>query len=420
MNYTFKRHLFVLIALIFSCRLSFGQDAAAAAATTSGADPAMVAEGSKLFQNNCTTCHKIWEDVTGPALNGVSARQNEAWLIKWIKNSAAVIKSGDKYGNELFTKWKQVAMPAHEFLTDGEVKSILAYIDSETAKGKPVEQVVAAGADGQAQESGISYNTLLGVIIFLTLIILGLLAFMVSRLDQLLNVKVKDGDVDPEAYETVLKPNFKFNIAPIHRVGLTLSVLALLFCAAYYFGYKYVGIHTGYAPTQPIAFSHELHAGQHEIECSYCHTGVERGKSATIPSVNICMNCHNPEYGIKKESVEIQKIHAAVANNRPIEWIRIHNLPDLAYFNHYQHYKVAGIQCQRCHGPVEKMQVVQQKNNITMGWCIDCHRKTEVNIDNGYYQKVHASKIKEWEEAKREKGLTISELGGMECSKCHY
>jgi hypothetical protein len=174
-----------------------------------------------------------------------------------------------------------------------------------------------------------------------------------------------------------------------------------------------VGVQQGYAPKQPIAFSHKLHAGQYKVDCNYCHTGVNRGKSATIPSANICMNCHGV---IKKESPEIQKIYTAIEKNQPIEWVRIHNLPDLAYFNHAQHVNVGGVQCQQCHGEIQTMEVVEQRSSLTMGWCIDCHRKTDVNTKgNAYYDKLtelHAKKSKE--------PLKVADIGGLECSKCHY
>jgi hypothetical protein len=174
-----------------------------------------------------------------------------------------------------------------------------------------------------------------------------------------------------------------------------------------------VGIQQGYAPKQPISFSHKLHAGQYKIDCNYCHTGVNRGKSATIPSANICMNCHGV---IKKESPEIQKIYTAIEENKPIQWVRVHNLPDLAYFNHAQHVNVGGLQCQQCHGEIQTMEVVQQRSTLTMGWCIDCHRKTDVNTkENAYYDKLVELHAK-----KSDKPLKVADIGGLECSKCHY
>jgi Cytochrome c7 and related cytochrome c len=184
-----------------------------------------------------------------------------------------------------------------------------------------------------------------------------------------------------------------------------------------------VGVQQGYAPKQPIAFSHKLHAGAYEIDCNYCHTGAMKGKSATIPSVNICMNCHR---AVKTESPLIQKLWAAAdwqpetlsfgPNQKPIEWVRIHNLPDLAYFNHSQHVSVAGLECQTCHGPIQEMDVVKQYSLLTMGWCIDCHRKTDVNAKgNAYYDK-----LVELHKAANKEPMKVQDNGGLECAKCHY
>ena len=157
-----------------------------------------------------------------------------------------------------------------------------------------------------------------------------------------------------------------------------------------------IGVQQGYMPTQPIAYSHELHAGQYEIDCQYCHTGVRNSKSANIPSANICMNCHA---AIKPESKEIQKIYAAIdydpetgeygEETQPIEWVRVHNLPDLSYFNHSQHVQVGGLECETCHGPIKEMEVVYQYSDLTMGWCINCHRETNVKSKgNDYYTNL--------------------------------
>jgi hypothetical protein len=196
-------------------------------------------------------------------------------------------------------------------------------------------------------------------------------------------------------------------------------VIAALGFKAVINGLYSVGVQQGYAPKQPIAFSHKIHAGQYEIDCKYCHVGVMKGKSATIPSVNICMNCHNQiKSGTNTGEAEIGKIVRAFNENKPIEWVRIHNLPDLAYFNHSQHVNVAGVECQTCHGPIQEMDVVRQHSLLTMGWCIDCHRKTDVNTKgNAYYDKLV-------EIHKKEKGsksnMKVEDIGGLECSKCHY
>ena len=190
-----------------------------------------------------------------------------------------------------------------------------------------------------------------------------------------------------------------------------------------------LGVYEGYQPAQPIKFSHKLHAGDNGISCVYCHSGATKSRHANIPSANVCMNCHKavkkgPKYGEK----EIAKIYAALdydpktqkygPDQKPIQWVRVHNLPDLAYFNHAQHYNVGGIECQTCHGPVEEMEELYQHAELTMGWCIDCHRNTEVNVEgNEYYTALH-------EEFKEKHGadalFTVEEIGGLECARCHY
>ena len=200
-------------------------------------------------------------------------------------------------------------------------------------------------------------------------------------------------------------------------VGIVAFVFGIFVLKTVIDGLYQVGIQQGYAPTQPIAFSHKLHAGQYEIDCNYCHTGVTKSKNANIPSPSICMNCHNAILkGPTGETKEFEKIYAAIENNQPIEWVRVHNLPDLAYFNHAQHYEVGNIECQTCHGPIEEMEVVQQHSNLTMGWCIDCHRTQAISTkDNEYYDKlveVHSQTSKN--------PMIVEDIGGLECAKCHY
>ncbi len=375
-------------------------------------------DGAELYNNNCVACHKIDQDLVGPALKGITERRDEAWLLKWIRNSQAVIASGDQYAVDLFAKWNKIAMPAYDW-SDEEIKAVLAYVKEQgdatavaaggTAAGDPLAAAEALVAD----DNVFPMSTLLYIIIFLAAAVIFLLVRMQKQFQNSYENKVEKGQLDPEKLIEV-KPRIKIKPAYLVVGGLGLFLLGGI-------GWgidvaQHIGIQQGYQPSQPIAFSHELHAGKHEIQCSYCHTGVERGKSATLPSVNVCMNCHNQ---ILTDKPEIKKIAAAWENNQPIEWVRIHNLQDFAYFNHYQHYKIAGIECQTCHGPIQEMPEVYQHSQLTMGWCINCHRETNVNLDNGYYQQVHGDSEK-FKNALTEKGLTIANLGGLECSKCHY
>jgi hypothetical protein len=190
----------------------------------------------------------------------------------------------------------------------------------------------------------------------------------------------------------------------------------------------FIDVEQGYEPEQPIWFSHQVHAGENGINCVYCHSSAEKGKTAGIPSANVCMNCHTAiKEGTYSGTTEIAKIYEALDydpetqsygdNPKPIEWVRIHNLPDLAYFNHSQHVVVGEIACQTCHGPVEDMHVMRQESMLTMGWCIDCHRKTEVKMDgNAYYDELHAKLMEKHPGEK----ITVDKMGGIDCVRCHY
>jgi mono/diheme cytochrome c family protein len=372
--------------------------------------------GAELFANNCASCHKIHEDLVGPALKGIEQRRDEAWLLKWIRNPQAVIASGDPYAVKLYEKWNKAQMTAYASWSDAEIKSVLAYIKEEGAKAPVAAAAPAGGTGADGSEAGAAggFTTLtLWIVLGASGIIILLLSLLQRQYRMLYEERVASGRIS----ETELKQfNLALRLKPLHLVG---GGLTLILVSGVGWGVdmaQHIGIQQGYQPTQPVAFSHELHAGAHEIACTYCHTGAERGKSATIPAVNVCMNCHNQ---IKKESPEIKKIWTAYETNTPIQWVRIHNLPDFGYFNHYQHYKVAGIQCQTCHGPIETMPEVYQHSQLTMGWCINCHRETKVNLDNGYYQQVHGNS-KAFVQAVSDKGLTIANLGGLDCAKCHY
>jgi mono/diheme cytochrome c family protein len=410
---------FILIAAGMTLGDSVAQDNAENAIPT---DESVISNGKTLFENNCAVCHAVHEQVVGPALKDVHERRPLPWLKGFIINSQKVIQSGDEYAVELYNEYNKTEMPSFDY-SDDEVLSILAYIKQESEKA-PVEETAAADAGAGAvatQAADPLSSTYVMVILFALLIVLVLILVVLAVLISVLTkyLKQKDG-LDESDHEIV---DQKINVLKIVKSPGFIWFFAFLFTAiavkTVLDGMYSIGVQEGYAPTQPIAFSHKLHAGQYSIECQYCHTGVMESKSANIPSPNICMNCHSMIQNIEGESgvsAEIQKIYDAVENNQPIEWIRVHNLPDLAYFNHAQHYAVGGIECQTCHGPIEEMEVVQQHANLTMGWCINCHRETEVNAkDNAYYDK-----LVELHSAEGKLPMTVEEVGGLECAKCHY
>jgi cytochrome c2 len=391
------------------------------------ADPAVpeseeaVSAGETLFKANCSTCHKLDQRYTGPALRGVTDRRSIAWATSFIKNSQAMIASGDPQAVAIYKEFNNLAMPAHQFLSDEDVMNLLSYIeygDAEPAPAAVVEgEVGAAGGAGAGVPS--EYLTIiLAVLVVVLLLILIVLGLIISVLTKYLNEqKLDEDDAEFINQKTDYKKVFKSDAFVIIVTALVVTLLAKTVIDGLYS----VGVQQGYAPKQPIAFSHELHAGQYEIECQYCHTGVEIGKSANIPSANICMNCHTHIQNVGGQegiSPEIAKIYNAVDNNQPIEWVRVHNLPDLAYFNHSQHVAVGEIECQTCHGEIQEMEVVEQHSSLTMGWCIDCHRQTTVQTEgNEYYDKLIMlhSASKNAKEA-----LKVKDIGGLECAKCHY
>jgi mono/diheme cytochrome c family protein len=397
--------------------------AAGAAPATGGGDAAAIQAGDALFKANCTQCHAVNEKVVGPALAGITKRRQIPWLIKWVKNPAKVIASGDEYAVKLFNDYGKQQMPSFA-LSDKEITSIMAWVTSQEGAGPAAatggvtagNKDATDGKDSAADAGGAGagkYADVLLIVLVVVLIVLVVTLVIIANLmkDVLRGRKDLDGR-DVEILEQ------RFDWASLYKStalrGIVGAVVALALLYAGVQSVMAVGLTQGYQPTQPIAFSHKLHAGENNINCAYCHTSVYKGKSANIPSANICMNCHSQ---IKTESPEIKKIYRAIERKQPVQWVRIHNLPDLSYFNHSQHTQVGGIQCQTCHGPIQNMEVVYQYSALTMGWCINCHRETPLNTKgNAYYDNL----VKLHDKSNNAVPFTVSSNGGTECSKCHY
>ena len=379
-----------------------------------------VEEGEKLYKANCTACHQIDNKLIGPALRGVSDKYSEEWLIKWIKNSAEMIAAGDPDAIAIWEEYNKSPMTAFPYFSDDDVKNILAYIEQA-----PEKQAVVAttSVDGGAivVEDQTSDYVILTIAIVLLLVIAGLW-----------KIKNTLKEVAGEESEDLFSSTITLVNAFFERKSLvTLTVFIILG-----FGVNSawnlmlgVGVTKGYAPEQPIAYSHKLHSGINGIDCNYCHHSARHGKSAAIPSANVCMNCHTYINEGPSGKAEIQKIYDAVGfdpekgqyiegyEQKPIKWVRIHNLPDHAYFNHSQHVVAGGLECQDCHGAIEEMEVVEQHAELTMGWCIDCHRQTEVKVaDNDYYEEMHAK----FKENHPGEAFNVEAIGGLECGKCHH
>ncbi len=404
--------------------------AAAAAPATGSGDPV---KGKELFNTNCAACHKLDAKMTGPALRGVGDKYDKEWLYKWIKNSSDLIKSGDAKAVKVYEEFAKSNMMAFPQLSNGDIDNIIAYAMEPAPAAETPKAVAAEEASGS--EGGLSNNLILGVLAF----ILGVLVFMLFTVKRLLkNV------IESKGMEVVEVPKgLPFWKALVKNQFLMVVAAILFLLTSAYFMYGYfmqIGVDKGYEPIQPIHYSHKIHAGENGIDCKYCHSSARVSKNAGIPSLNVCMNCHKniSEFQGSKDSTyveytkefytgEIQKLYDAVGwdkttqkytgKTKPVKWVRIHNLPDFVYFNHSQHVTVGGIECQKCHGKVESFEVMKQDQPLTMGWCVNCHRETNVKVeDNGYYAKIHDQLAKKLGVTK----LTAAQMGGLECGKCHY
>ena len=462
MKKVFNRHLFpaffgfcLVVSFLFSPELLAQEEAAAGQATA--AEPADAggegpcgpgdpAKGKQLFNQNCAACHALNRKMTGPALANVGTRLMEEegldceWIYSWIRNSAGMIASGDAYANPIYAESNQAGMNALPTLSDQDINDILAY----TAAPPPAPAAAATpAAEAAATDAGGVSNEL----------ILGALALVFALLVMMLVLVNRTLRRIAEANGVILEKEKAEKGLPLWKAFaqndfLVLVTVIFLMLGAAYFAYGWmmqVGVDQGYAPVQPIHYSHKIHAGDNKIECKYCHSSARVSKHSGIPSLNVCMNCHksiyeykgNPE-GPSQEDLamgytnefytnEIKKLYKAVGwdeesqsytgETQPVEWVRVHNLPDFAYFNHAQHVSVGNIECQTCHGPVEEMEIMYQYAPLTMGWCINCHRETEVQMEgNDYYEKIHAELAKKYGVEK----VTAAQMGGLECGKCHY
>ena len=396
----------------------------------------LAADGEALFKANCANCHKPDADYTGPALKGWKDREPaEGWIYKWIANPSG---QNDPYATALKAKWKPTIMTAFPNLKKEEVDAILKYVDDYT----PPVATPGTTASGAPE----SDNSLLFGILTL---VLALVAFILLQVNSNLRklTDEKDGI-------------FRGEPVPFYRnkTYLMAGVLVLFAIGGYMTMNAAIGMGRmkNYQPEQPIYYSHKVHAGTNQISCLYCHGGAQDSKQASIPSVNVCMNCHmaikeykgdpivNEKGNTVNGTAEIQKLYSYAGWNpetkqynpdhnkdgipdgaRPIEWVKIHNLPDHVYFNHSQHIKVGKQQCQTCHGNIQEMPEVYQFSELSMGWCINCHRESKVDFYNkadstgnkfySIYEKFH-------NDIKNHKldSVTVEKIGGTECQKCHY
>lgn len=390
-------------------------------------------DGKKLFKSNCSSCHAAsTAKLVGPGLQDVTKRwTDKSKLYAWIRNSPEFLKTGDAYANKLYEEYNKSPMSVFPDLKDEEIDAIIAYVDKG---GDAAAAPAASGSTGDAvapvveKESNSSLYILIGLAVAF-LILFAVLRGVNKSLKKIANEK-KGLPEDEEL--TVVQSVKRFMRNNKFLVIIVVILLVVAGLKDTFTSLMTIGVYEGYAPEQPIKFSHKIHAGDNKINCVYCHSAAEKSRNAGIPSANVCMNCHKAiSKGTITGEAEIAKIYKALDydpatqtygnNPTPIKWIKVHNLPDLAYFNHSQHVIVGGVECQSCHGEVEKMDVIQQHAPLTMGWCIDCHRKTEVKMDGGYYKEIHSRLTDDLKKKfAKDKKVTVDELGGLECAKCHY
>lgn len=394
-------------------------------------------DGKTLFVSKCQSCHApdMKTSSTGPALGGVEDRwPDKQKLHEWIRNNKALIASGYPYAVEI-SKFSPTSMDLFTTITDPEIDAILAYIDQ---KFKEVPGGDKKGGPGDDEKESNQNAVIFGVIS----LILALIAFILMYV----NSNLKKLSDDAEGIDRPEPVPFYRN-----KVYLALFAIVLFIVGGFFVSKGMIGLNrqTGYAPKQPIYYSHKVHAGINQINCLYCHGNAWESKAAAIPSVNVCMNCHKTIQTYSKGpklydhegmeingTAEIAKLYEYAgfdpkkpdawdpSKAKPIEWVKIHNLPDHVYFNHSQHIRVGNVQCQTCHGDITGMDVVHQASELSMGWCVNCHRQTKVNFNYSdssgnqfysIYQKFHDD-IK----SGKMDSVSVKDIGGLECQKCHY
>jgi mono/diheme cytochrome c family protein len=415
-------------------------------------------DGKALFMANCASCHGVLKNSTGPALAGVEGRwggDREA-IHKWVRNWKDAVNAGITQAVKI-KDYSSTEMNLFPALKDEQIDAILDYIKVEAEAVS-----VNGGGPGEnpslAAEKARDNSLLYGILTLILGIIALTLLYVNSNLRKL---------SDEKEYGHAAEP------IPFYRNKTYIIMFAMLtFVLGGYWiakGATALGRSKDYQPVQPIYYSHKVHAGLNQISCLYCHSAAQDSKHAMIPSVNVCMNCHMniQEYAGPKMydesgreingTAEIKKLYeyagysgkpgeiwAPNANTKPIPWIKIHNLPDHVYFNHSQHVnsKIGNQACQTCHGNIQEMGEVKQFSDLSMGWCINCHRNTNVNFytkndstgtesGNGFYKMyskfytdAQAGDTSLSKHGRHNMGdnhpVSVEKIGGTECQKCHY
>ena len=425
------------------------------------------AKGESLFKANCASCHKTSEEVlAAPGLKDIDVRWKgkDALIVKWIQNPQAAAASGDAYIKGLLDKYVPTfGWMAGQAVSEADIKDILTYVKSAVNaapaggaatlnKCMTLEEIATEKAKNE-ESDGTVWFIILGSI-------LAIIAVTAANISKSLKNAINEREGLPPVVEmSYWRSTKSWMWANRKFVGVIGVFMLCYFSVVGYKSLMDIGVYDGYTPDQPIWFSHAIHNCQNEIDCNYCHSSAVKSKHAGIPSVNVCMNCHK---GIKKGAItgtaEIQKIYDAIGfdpstgsyiegyDQKPIVWNKVNNLPDHVYFNHSTHVVVGKVDCKNCHGPQNMYTVGHvptaeeinsqedvvglvklEKRPFTMGWCLECHNKKEVDMaGSAYYQQMHerykASEVgqRTLREIMEDGSATVRELGGWECGKCHY
>lgn len=404
--------------------------------------------GEEIFSNYCASCHKVDKSSIGPLIKDARTRwadqSSEENLYKWVKNSTEVINSGDAYANKLFKQFSGSVMTP-QALSDEQITAVFDYVDGYVAPVAEAGGDVAVSGEPKESDAWIWVLVIAGIFIIIIMSVGSVRRQLQNAVDEQDGLEVNDDLSYMGAFAVWANKN---------KVLVGLSSLVILLTILINLGNTGhgLGVFEGYNPSQPIAFDHSVHAGQAEINCVYCHNSAEKSKHAGIPSVNVCMNCHKDiQEGTNTGKDEIAKIHSAAGfdaeklqytgEGSPIVWNKVHNLPDHVYFNHSQHVAVGKLDCAQCHGDVanittgkiastEELNAVEEnsikftKPTLTMGWCLDCHNQIGIQAEGSeYYDEIHKrlkSNPELLKKFKEDDQLTVRELGGWECAKCHY
>ena len=394
-------------------------------------------DGKALFNSNCAACHSPFKDMTGPKLGDVLDRDpysgDLSKIVNWVHNVDKLLAS-DPYYKGLLAKYG-ARMTAFPQLSDKDIAAIIGYTEKTYADAQKPQTPTSSTA---APETSNKNWVIFGIIS----LIMGIIALILMQVNS--NLKKLSDD-----REGILRPE------PVpfykNKVYIALATIIVFVLVGFYITEGAVGLgrQKAYEPKQPIYYSHRVHAGINQISCLYCHGNAWESRHAAVPSVNVCMNCHKAIQSYEKGpklydvdgneingTVEIQKLYkyagfdpanAAKWNPsmaKPVEWVRIHSLPDHVYFNHSQHVRAGNVQCQTCHGSITEMDEVKQFAELSMGWCINCHRETKVNFDYNdstgnkfysVYEKLH----NDFRNHKMD-SIRVKDIGGIECQRCHY